>query len=182
MVDFKKINEMIEYIENGDIPNGYTNNQFFIEFFNSVQLIPLSKYLRTSGKDSKLPKIMNSKKAGEVLTITQKDDEIKLYLKRKGYSEIPQLDYKSIMLLRKTDLYSNWNKIISFLEGKGTVGEINQSTRKLLLPQEIEKLENYIKANLVIDDKELNWLLNMMKKLEKNKELYRAIKKLLYSL
>lgn len=182
MIDFKKIDEMIDIIEKGLIPEGYENNEFFIEFFNTVQLIPLSKYLRSKGKDSKLPKIMNSKKAGEVLLITQKDDEIKLYLKRKGYPEIPQLDYKSIMLLRKTDLYSNWNKIISFLEGKGTVGEINQSTRKALLPQEIEMLENHIKTNLSLDDKELNWLLGKMKKIESDKSLNRAIKKLVNNL
>lgn len=182
MVDFKKIDEMIDIVEQGVIPEGYSNNEFFMEFFNCVQLIPLSKYLRTKGKDSRLPKIMNAKKAGEVLISTQKDDEIKLYLKRKGYPEIPELDYKSIMLLRKTDLYSNWNKIISFLEGKGTVGEINQSTRKALLPQEIEMLENYVKSNLSIDEKELNWLLNKMKKIEKDKEVAKALRKLVNNL
>lgn len=182
MVDFKKIDNMIEIVEQGIIPEGYTNNQFFIEFFNTVQLIPLSKYLRTKRKDNKLPKLMNSKKAGEVLLATQKDDEIKLYLKRKGYPEIPELDYKSIMLLRKTDLYSNWNKVIAFLEGKGTVGEINQSTRKALLPQEIEMLENYIKTNLSIDEKELNWLLNKMKKVEEDKSIAKALKKLVNNL
>lgn len=182
MLDFKKIDEMIELIEDSIIPEGYNNNEFFIEFFKVVQLIPLSKYLRTNGKDSKLPKIMNSKKAGEILIATQKDDEIKLYLKRKGYSEIPELDYKSIMLLRKTDLYSNWNKVIAFLEGKGTVGEINQSTRKALLPQEIEMLENYIRSSLSIDEKELNWLLNKMKKVEEDKSIAKALKKLVNNL
>lgn len=182
MLDFKKIDEMIEVIEDSIIPEGYTNNEFFIEFFKVVQLIPLSKYLRTKRKDSKLPKIMNSKKAGEILIATQKDDEIKLYLKRKGYSEIPELDYKSIMLLRKTDLYSNWNKVIAFLEGKGTVGEINQSTRKALLPQEVEMLENYIRSSLAIDEKELNWLLNKMKKVEEDKSIAKALKKLVNNL
>lgn len=182
MIDFKKIDEMIDIVEQGIIPEGYENNQFFIEFFNTVQLIPLSKYLRTKGKDTKLPKIMNSKKAGEVLLATQKDDDIRLYLKRKGYPQIPQLDYRSIMLLRKTDLYSNWNKIISFLEGKGTVGEINQSTRKALLPQEVEMLENYLKTNLSIDNKELNWLLNKLKKIEQDKSMGRALKKLINNL
>lgn len=182
MLDFKKIDEMIELIEDSIIPEGYSNNEFFIEFFKVVQLIPLSKYLRTKGKDSKLPKIMNSKKAGEMLIATQKDDEIKLYLKRKGYSEIPELDYKSIMLLRKTDLYSNWNKVIAFLEGKGTVGEINQSTRKALLPQEIEMLENYIRSSLSIDEKELNWLLNKIKKVEEDKSIAKALKKLVNNL
>ena len=181
-MDFKRIDEMIDFIEQGVIPEGYENNEFFIEFFKEVQVIPLSKYLRTKGKDSKLPKVMNAKKAGEVLLATQKDDEIKIYLKRKGYSQIPQLDYKSIMLLRKTDLYGNWNKVISFIEGKGTVGEINQSTRKALLPQEIEMLENYVKQNLSIDEKELNWLLNKLKKAEENKVIMKSLKKLLNNL
>ncbi|WP_349764335.1 hypothetical protein [Fusobacterium sp. SYSU M8D902] len=179
MVDFKKIDSMIETIEQGVIPDGYTNNEFFMEFFDTVNLIPLSKYLRSKGKDSKLPKIMNAKKAGEVLLLTYRDDEVKIYLKRKGYSEIPQLDYRSIMLLRKIDLYGNWNKVISFLEGKGSVGEINQSTRKLLLPQEVELLELHIKTLLSIEEKELNWLLSKIKKIEESKELKRAIKKLI---
>ena len=86
MLDFKKIDDMIELIEDNIIPEEYSNNEFFIEFFKAVQVIPLSKYLRTKGKDSKLPKIMNSKKAGEILIDTYKDEEIRLYLKRKGYS------------------------------------------------------------------------------------------------
>ena len=86
------------------------------------------------------------------------------------------------MLLRKTDLYSNWNKVIAFLEGKGTVGEINQSTRKALLPQEIEMLENYIRSSLSIDEKELNWLLNKMKKVEEDKSIAKALKKLVNNL
>lgn len=182
MVDFKKIDEMIDMIEKSTFPDNVTHNQFFIEFFNTVQLIPLSKYLRSKGQDKKLPKVMNAKKAGEVLIATQKDEEIKLYLKRKGYSEIPELDYKSIMLLRKIDLYGNWNKIIAFLEGRGSVIEINQSTRKTLLPQEIEMLENLIMENLNIDEKELNWILGKMKKIEVDKTLSKAIRKLLINI
>ncbi|WP_286033817.1 hypothetical protein [Fusobacterium necrogenes] len=182
MIEFKKIDEMIELIENNIIPEGYTNNEFFMEFFKVVQLIPLSKYLRNKGKDSKLPKIMNAKKAGEILISTQKDDEIKLFLKRKGYSEIPQLDYRTIMLLRKIDLYSNWNKIIAFLEGKGSVAEINQSNRKLLLPQEIEILESYLMKNLSLNVQELNWLLGKVKKIESDKELNKALRKLLINI
>ena len=178
MLDFKKIDEMIELIEDSIIPEGYSNNEFFIEFFKVVQLIPLSKYLRTKGKDSKLPKIMNSKKAGEILIATQKDDEIKLYLKRKGYSEIPELDYKSIMLLRKTDLFSNWKKLLLYFEGAGTVQEINNSTKPILLPQEVEKLETYVKDELNLTEQELNWLVTKFSKIQKDKELFKALNKL----
>ncbi|MDO4588838.1 MAG: hypothetical protein Q4B33_03170 [Fusobacterium sp.] len=178
MVDFKKIDEMIEIIENNQIPEGKTFNEFVIEFFNEVKTIPLSKYLRTKGKDKRLPKIMNSKKAGEVLIDTKKDDEIQTFLKRKGYKEIPELDYKAVMLLRKTDLFSNWKKLILYFEGAGTVQEINNSTKPTLLPQEVEILENYLKKELNITEQEFNWLISKFSKIQKDKEMLKALKKL----
>lgn len=178
MVDFKKIDEMIEIIESNQIPEGKTFNEFVIEFFNEVKTIPLSKYLRTKGKDKRLPKIMNSKKAGEVLIDTKKDDEIQTFLKRKGYKEIPELDYKAVMLLRKTDLFSNWKKLILYFEGAGTVQEINNSTKPTLLPQEVEILENYLKKELNITEQEFNWLISKFSKIQKDKEMLKALKKL----
>lgn len=178
MVDFKKIDEMIEIIESNQIPEGKTFNEFVIEFFNEVKTIPLSKYLRTKGKDKRLPKIMNSKKAGEVLIDTKKDDEIQTFLKRKGYKEIPELDYKAVMLLRKTDLFSNWKKLILYFEGAGTVQEINNSTKPTLLPQEVEILENYLKKELNITEQEFNWLISKFSKVQKDKEMLKALKKL----
>lgn len=178
MADFKKIDEMIETIERNEVPEGVSFNDFVIEFFNEVKTIPLSKYLRTKGKDKKLPKIMNSKKAGEVLIDTKKDEEVLTFLKRKGYKEIPQLDYKAIMLLRKTDLFSNWKKVLFFFEGNATVQEINSSTRPTLLPQEVEKLENYVKGELSLTEQEFNWLITKFNKVQKNKELFKALQKL----
>lgn len=179
MLNLEEIDEMITYIEENKYYEGMTNNEFFINFFETVDILPLSKYLRHNNKDKRLPKVMNAKKAGEVLKATYKDEDLRLYLKRKGYPEVPELDYRSIMLLRKVDLYTNWNKIIAFLEGKGTVGEINQSTKKVLLPREVDKLEEYIKTSLSIDDKELNWLLAKTKKIQTKKSVARAFKKLL---
>jgi hypothetical protein len=178
MINFTKIDEMIEIIENNQIPDGMTFNEYVCEFYNEVKTIPLSKYLRTKNKVKRLPKIMNSKKAGEVILASEKDDEIKTFLKRKGYKEIPQLDYKSIMLLRKTDLLSNWKKVLLFFEGEGTVEEINSSTRPILLPQEIEKLESYVKDELNINDQELNWLLTKFEKMQKNKMILKSLQKL----
>lgn len=178
MADFKKIDEMIEMIERNEVPEGQNFNDFVIEFFNEVKTIPLSKYLRTKGKDKRLPKIMNSKKAGEVLIDTNRDDEILTFLKRKGHKEIPQLDYKAIMLLRKTDLFSNWKKILLYFEGNGTVQEINSSTRPVLLPQESEKLENYLKEEMKLTDQEFNWLISKYSKIQKDRELLKALQKL----
>ena len=178
MINFTKIDEMIEIIENNQIPDGMTFNEYVCEFYNEVKTIPLSKYLRTKNKVKRFPKIMNSKKAGEVILASEKDDEIKTFLKRKGYKEIPQLDYKSIMLLRKTDLLSNWKKVLLFFEGEGTVEEINSSTRPILLPQEIEKLESYVKDELNINDQELNWLLTKFEKMQKNKMILKSLQKL----
>lgn len=178
MINFTKIDEMIEIIENNQIPDGMTFNEYVCEFYNEVKTIPLSKYLRTKDKVKRLPKIMNSKKAGEVILASEKDEEIKTFLKRKGYKEIPQLDYKSIMLLRKTDLLSNWKKVLLFFEGEGTVEEINSSTRPILLPQEVEKLESYIKDELNINEQELNWLLSKFEKMQKNKMILKSLQKL----
>lgn len=178
MINFAKIDEMIEIIENNQIPDGMTFNEYVCEFYNEVKTIPLSKYLRTKDKVKRLPKIMNSKKAGEVILASEKDEEIKTFLKRKGYKEIPQLDYKSIMLLRKTDLLSNWKKVLLFFEGEGTVEEINSSTRPILLPQEVEKLESYIKEELNINEQELNWLLSKFEKMQKNKMILKSLQKL----
>lgn len=178
MVDFKKIDEMIELIENNEVPENQEFNDFVIEFFNEVKTIPLSKYLRTKGKDKRLPKIMNSKKAGEILIDSKKDDEILTFLKRKGYKEIPQLDYKAVMLLRKTDLFSNWKKLLLYFEGAGTVQEINNSTKPILLPQEVEKLETYVKDELNLTEQELNWLVTKFGKIQKDRELFKALNKL----
>lgn len=82
------------------------------------------------------------------------------------------------MLLRKTDLLSNWKKVLLFFEGEGTVEEINSSTRPILLPQEIEKLESYVKDELNINDQELNWLLTKFEKMQKNKMILKSLQKL----
>lgn len=178
MIDFKKIDTLIEYIEIGTIPEGKTFNEFAIEFYLETKTLTLSKYIRLKDKSSKLPKIMNTKKAGEVLFESEKSDEIKSFLSRKGYKEIPELSYTSVMLLRKVDLFSNWQKLIFFFEGGRTVQEINSSLKKELLPMEIEKLESFVKTELRLNDQELNWLLDKMSKIEKDKSLFKAIRKL----
>lgn len=84
MVDFKKVDEYIGYIEEGTVPKGMTFNEFAMEFYHESKIIPISKYLRSRGKTSKLPKIMNTKKAGEILCDTEKfGDEVKTFLKEK---------------------------------------------------------------------------------------------------
>ncbi|MGL5542785.1 MAG: hypothetical protein ACRDB2_05595, partial [Fusobacteriaceae bacterium] len=57
--------------------------------------------------------------------------------------------------------------------------EIADSLKPKLLPVEVEKLENHIKGELRIDDKELNWLLKLLEKVEKDKQLQKSVKKLL---
>nr|WP_307776079.1 hypothetical protein [uncultured Cetobacterium sp.] len=179
MVDFKKIDTMIDYIDKGTIPEGKTFNEFSKEFYLETKTLTLSKYLRLKGKDSKIPKIMNTKKAGEVLIDTDKSDEVKTFLSRKGFKTVPELNYTSIMLLRKIDLFANWQKLIYFFEGGRTVQEINNSLKKELLPMEIEKLEMFVKDELRINEQELNWLIDKLSKVQKNPALNRTIKKLL---
>lgn len=179
MVDFNKVDEYISYIEEGTIPQGMTFNEFAMEFYHESKVIPMSKYLRSRGRTSKMPKIMNTKKAGEILYDTLKSgDEIKTFLKRKGFDKVPELNYTLIMLVRKIDLLDNWKKIIAYLQGDKTIEEINNSTKTKLLPGEVARLEEYIMEELNIDEDKLNWFLSKFSKLENNRELFRAVKKL----
>lgn len=179
MVDFDAVDKMIDIVERGDIPSGSTFNDFAIKFYLESKALPLSKYLRNKGKTKRLPKIMNTKKAGEVLWMTEKDEDTIKFLKRRGYKGIPSLDYTCVMLLRKTDLLSNWTKILSYFEGKGTIEEINNSTRTILLPDEKEKLETFVIKELNVNQKEYDWLINKYSQIIDNKEVGRAIRKLM---
>ncbi|MGL5001189.1 MAG: hypothetical protein ACRC6J_05660 [Cetobacterium sp.] len=179
MVDFKKIDNIIDYIEAGTIPENKSFNEFAVEFYLETKTLTLSKYLRLKEKTSKMPKIMNTKKAGELLFETNKNEEVKSYLSRKGFKEIPELNYTAVMLLRKVELLQNWQKIIFFFEGGRTIQEINSSLKKDLLPMEVDKLEKFIKEELRLSDQELNWFLGKIGKVEKDKALSKAVKKLI---
>ncbi|WP_022819474.1 hypothetical protein [Fusobacterium russii] len=178
MIDFNKINQMIKLIENNEVMEGYNFNDFAVEFYSAVKLIPLSKYLRTNNIVTKLPKIMNMRKAGELLSFTRGDEETLAFLKRKGYPQIPDLDYRSIMLLRKIDPMDNWKKVIFFLNGDKSVEEINNSTKPMLFPQEIKKLEDFIKVELNLDEDGFEKFMKLYDKATKNKEIIKAMRKL----
>lgn len=182
MINFQLINQLIEQIENNFPSEGLTFNEFVKKFYNETKVLPLSKYLRSINKTNQMPKIVYSKKAGEFLTATESSQEAQTFLKRKGYNEIPQLNFKSILLLRKVDLLSNWKKILTFIEGKGTVEEINKTTRPALLPQEVQMLEDFLIKELSISEKELNWLLTKHITICDNKKIFSAFKKLLYNI
>ncbi|WP_372715265.1 hypothetical protein [Ilyobacter sp.] len=179
MVNFEKVDEMINIIEDGDLKDGKNFNQFAIEFYLESKSLPLSKYLRMQKKTKKMPKIMNTKKAGEVLYFTEKDDDAKRFLKRKGYSEIPQLNYTCIMLLRKVDIITNWTKVLSYFEGKGTIEEINNSTRTELLPEEKKKMDEFIKEKLKLSEKEYDWFCVKLSKVFEDREIMKALKKVI---
>ena len=178
MINFDKVNKMIDLIEDNQIMEGLSFNEFAMEFYSEVKLVPLSRYLKTNNRVKRMPKIMNMRKAGELLLFTKTDDETLSFLKRKGYDEIPNLDYKIIMLLRKLDPIDNWKKIIAFFSGDKTVEEINLSTRPILFPQEIKKLEEYIKDELSLNDNDFEKFMNISAVAIKNKEVMKAIKKL----
>ena len=167
MTDFKKIDNMIKYIEDGTLPENKTFNQFAIDFFLETKNVTLSKYLKLSNQEKKIPKIMNTKKAGELLLDSQNN------------KELPELNYKLIMLLRKVSVLDNWQKVISFIESGKTITEINRNSKKKLLPMETEALENFIKNELSLNETELNWLLNKINKIENSKLLQKSIRKLI---
>jgi len=177
-IDFENIQRMIHSIEESQIPDSLTFNSFAMHFYRNVKLIPLSKYLHTIGKGKRLPKIMYFKKAGEFLLDSEDDPEIRAYLRRNGYDQIPQLNYQCILLLRKTDNLHNWQKILRFFEGKSSIEEINRLSRPALLPQEIQSLTRYIVQSLNINEHELQWLLTIVRKANQDKKLAKALSKL----
>jgi hypothetical protein len=179
MIDFNLINEYIEIIEKGSLPENFSFNKFCMEFYNLTKSIPISKYLKTIEKTSKTPKIMNTKKAGEILFQTYKDEELLTYMKRQGYSELPEFDYKSVMLLRKVEPLLNWKRVIQYFQGKGSIQEINDSLKTKLFPAEIELLEKTIMKKLKLDEEEFNTFINKMRKLYSDKELMKSMKKLI---
>ena len=174
MLNFEKINNMIDLIEKNEIMPGLSFNEFAIAFYQEVKLVPLSRYLKTNNRAKRMPKIMTMKKAGELLLFTKTDDETLSFLKRKGYNEIPELDYKTMMLLRRLDPIDNWKKILAFFDGDKTVEEINLSTKPILFPQEIKKLEEFIKDELSINDEEFEKFMKLSSLAIKNKELTKA--------
>ena len=98
MVNFEKIDEMINIIAGGDIPESQSFNEFAINFYLETKIVPLSKYLKMEGKTNKMPKIMNTKKGGELLFHTKKNEEILKFLKKRGYSDIPEVDMRIISI------------------------------------------------------------------------------------
>jgi hypothetical protein len=105
VVNFEKIDEMINIIASGDIPESQSFNEFAINFYLETKIVPLSKYLKMEGKTNKMPKIMNTKKGGELLFHTKKNEEILKFLKKNGYNDIPELNFTCVMLLRNAVLF-----------------------------------------------------------------------------
>jgi hypothetical protein len=178
VINLERIDEMINIIASGEIPESQTFNEFAVNFYLETKIVPLSKYLKMEGKTNKMPKIMNTKKGGELLFNTKKNEEILKFLNKRGYKDIPELNFTCVMLLRKVDSLSNWKKLLSYFEGKGTIEEINNSTRIQLLPEEEKKIEDFVKINLGVSETELNWLKDKFKIIYENKELLRSIKKI----
>ena len=179
MVNFELVLEMANIIAQGDIPKGMDFNDFCIKFYLETKVIPLSKFLRMKGFSNKMPKIMNTRKAGEVLFESKNNPDILELIKKEGYSDIPQLNYSAIMILRKTSLEKNWKKVISYLKGEGTIDEIIRSNKKILIPEEREKINEYVQSELNLNSTELHWLLDKFNKIQNNKKVINSIKKLL---
>lgn len=179
MVNFELVLEMADTIAQGNVQKGMDFNDFCIKFYLETKIIPLSKFLKMKGFSNRMPKIMNTRKAGEVLFESKNNTDILELLKKEGYSDIPQLNYSAIMILRKTPLDKNWKKIISYLKGEGTIDEIIRSNKKVLIPDEREKISEYVQSELNLNSTELSWLLEKFNKIQNDKKIINSIKKLL---
>lgn len=179
MTDFSKIEKMIDYISSTTLPKNQTFNEFALEFYLETRHIPLSKFLKLREFKSKTPKIMNTKKAGELLYETKTNHEALDFLSDNGFVSPPELNYTNIMLLRKTTVIRNWKKLITYIKGNGTIDQINKKNKKQLLPDEKLKLEEFLKEKLNLSSSEFDWLLKNTRLIGENKELEKAIKKLI---
>ncbi|MBZ4683344.1 MAG: hypothetical protein PWP46_470 [Fusobacteriaceae bacterium] len=177
-MNVSKIENMINYISTSETPKNQDFNEFAVEFYLETRDIPLSKFLKVRNYSSKTPKIMNTKKAGELILETKNNPKIMSFLNDNGYSDIPKLNYSAIMLLRKIDPEKNWKKVIKYLKGKGTIDEINRKNKKTLLPEDRENLEKYLKEKLEITSDEFQKFLNLYSKVINDKELKKSINKL----
>ena len=178
MVNFELVIEMVELICKGDIPKGSKFNEFCSKFYVETKLLPLSKFLKMRGYSNKMPKIMNTRKAGEILFETKGKKDIEELIKNAGYTEIPQLNYSAVMILRKVPLEKNWQKLLTYLKGEGTLDEILRTNKKMLLPEEKSKINEFIQDELGISTTELNWLVDKYQKISKNKKIHNSINKL----
>lgn len=179
MVNFELVLTMIDTICDGDIPKGTPFNEFCTKFYLETKSLPLSKFLKMKGYSNKMPKIMNTRKAGEVLFETKNNNEILDLIKKEGYSEIPQLSYSAVMVLRKTSLDKNWAKLISYLKGEGTIDQIIKNNKKMLLPEERSKINEFMQNELNLTSSELNWLVDKLRKIQNDKKIGNSINKLL---
>ena len=112
MINFEKINKMIDLIEESQIIEGMTFNEFAMEFYSEVKLVPLSRYLKTNNRVKRMPKIMNMRKAGELLLFTKTDDETLSFLKRK---KLLQTDDKNHQFATAPFKYYLLNFLIAFI-------------------------------------------------------------------
>ena len=83
------------------------------------------------------------------------------------------------MILRKTTLDRNWKKIIAYLKGEGTIDQIIRSSKKALIPEERQKINEFIQNELNLNSTELNWLIDKYNKIHNNKKISNSLKKLL---
>ena len=107
---FKEINKIIEFIEKNEIGEYLNFNQMAKDFYLKTQGVQLSKYLRINKKTKKLPKIMNVRKAGELLIETKYNKDVLVFVLDNFFEEIPILNFTNIMLLRKCSAVENWKK------------------------------------------------------------------------
>ena len=138
MLNFKKINKMIDLIEESQIMEGMTFNEFAMEFYSEVKLVPLSRYLKTNNKVKRMPKIMNMRKAGELLLFTKTDDETLSFLKSSsGKSYVPA----TIERRKALEITTEERKRIIFILEKNLV---EREYIKILFKVEDENLSLYL--------------------------------------
>lgn len=179
MVNFDLVIEMIEKVCIGDISRGMNFNDFCVKFYLETKVLPLSKFLKIRGYSSKMPKIMNTRKAGEILFESKNRKEIEELIKKEGYTEIPQLNYSAVMVLRKAPLEKNWQKLLQYLKGEGTIDQILRSNKKMLLPEERDKINEFLQEELNISSTELFWLVDKYNKMQQNKKIINSFNRII---
>ncbi|MGB0405416.1 MAG: hypothetical protein ACPGDB_04430, partial [Fusobacterium sp.] len=70
------------------------------------------------------------------------------------------------------------NKLKNYIKDKKITNVELVNSKFIDLKEEIKKLEEFVKEELRMDEDDLNWLLTKFKKIENNRHLLRAIRKL----
>ncbi len=175
----RELEENIKLIIENEIPEiGF--NQFVVNFYLLTKgiMISLNKFLNIRGIRN--PKILQIKNAGELIYLSQDSIRIRELLKSYGYDDVPELSPQIAYYVIKRNKFTieqNWENIIQVLKEDQYPSRF-MSVKKIILSEEQKTVvKRETKEKLALKEHEINWLVEIMKKLKKEDiELFEKFK------